>query len=103
MKKIINGMKYDTDKAEAVADWSNHYPSNDFKSCSESLFVTTKGNWFLWGEGGAMSKYSTPHGNSVGGGEEIIALTPDEAYKWLENNDETDAIDRFFPEKVEEA
>ncbi len=30
MRKIIDGLAYDTEKAELVHDWSNSYPSSDF-------------------------------------------------------------------------
>jgi len=103
MKKIIDGKKYDTEKASVVAEWCNHYPSNDFKSCEETLYRTDKGNWFLHGEGGAMSRYAEAYGNSVSGGADIIAMTHDEAYGWLVDHGETEDAERYFPEKVEEA
>ena len=96
MKKIIAGKKYDTDKATVVAEWGNHYPLNDFKSCAETLYLTNNGNWFLHGEGGAMSKYAVAYGNSVSGGEDIIAMTPVEAYKWLVSNNEIEDVERYF-------
>ena len=83
MKKIINGKRYDTETAEMVADdsYSNY---GDFEYWSEELYRTKRGNWFLCGEGGAMSRYSRSVGqNETGGGSAIIPLTRGKALAWL--------------------
>jgi hypothetical protein len=104
MRKVSGGKIYDTKKAEVVAEWSNHYYRNDFHYCEETLYRTDKGNWFLYGEGGAMSKYREPSGsNSWGGGEGITPLTTEEAYAWLEEHDRVKEIEEYFQDKLEEA
>ena len=50
-----------------------------------------------------MSKYARPCGDMTGGGSDIIPLTKGEALEWLENHDETDAIEKYFANEIEEA
>jgi hypothetical protein len=104
MKAVINGKRYDTETADLVAQWSNHYYPNDFHYCEEALYRTKKGNWFIHGEGGAMSSYSRPCGNNGScGGEEIRVLTPDEAREWLEGKDRVEELELYFSDEIEEA
>jgi hypothetical protein len=103
MKAIINGKRYDTKTAECVAEWTNGHYTRDFYYCSEDLYRTMKGNWFVHGEGGALSKYAKSYGNSWGGSEEIRALTLEEARDWLEARNEVDTLEKYFEETVEDA
>lgn len=85
MIKIINGKKYDTETAKMVGSWDNGYPTNDFHYCSETLYLKKTGEFFLFGDGGAMSKYSESCGtNNRCGSCEIIPFTEDEAKEWAE-------------------
>jgi len=103
MKKIIDGKRYDTETAERVHSWHNGYHAGDFHQCEEALYRTRKGTFFLHGEGGALSKYATPHGNMTGGGEDITPLTPKEAMEWLEAHDGTEALEKNFKDAITEA
>lgn len=104
MKKVIDGKLYDTEKATMIADYWNGLDSSDVHYVSEELYVTAKGNYFLFGEGGAMTEYSVSCGNnSWGGSANIISLTREEAYKWLENREQTEAIIEYFSDFIEEA
>lgn len=58
MKTTINNKVYDTDKATLVAEASSNYGGNDFRAWTEELYFTRKGNWFLHGRGGPLSKYA---------------------------------------------
>jgi hypothetical protein len=103
MKKIVNGKRYDTKTAEVVTSYSNDYPTNDFNWYEESLYKTKSGNWFLAGEGGPMSKYSVSCGNSTSGGSNLIPLTKDEAKEWLEEHNESDALEIHFKDDIVDA
>ena len=103
MKKVIDGKVYNTETATKVAEWSNGLSYSDFNNENEELYVTKKGNWFLYGEGGANSKYRKSNGNSAWGSSNIIAMSELDAYKWLEKNNELDAIESYFPKEIEEA
>ena len=84
MKKIINGRMYNTETAKACGEWSNGYYTNDFSYCAETLYRKKTGEFFLFGEGGAMSKYSERCGDMRGYGEQIIPLTEEAARAWAE-------------------
>lgn len=103
MKAIINNKSYDTETAKEVANYSNGLSTRDFKHVDESLFVTKKGNWFTAGGGGPMSKYAVPAGDMTSGSDKIFALSPGEAYEWLELHDETSAIEEYFKDSFEDA
>lgn len=101
MKKIISGRKYDTDTATMVGEWSDGYP-RDFRYQCETLYRKRNGEYFLHGEGGAMSKYAVSHGdNSWGGGEEIIPLSYDRAREWAEKHLDADDYEAAFGEVSE--
>lgn len=103
MKRIINGKMYNTETAELIHEWDNGSYGSDFRSCEESLYKTKKGAYFTAGSGGPMSKYAEHHGNSTSGGEGIEILSEKEAMVWLEEHDGTEALEKYFPEKIEDA
>lgn len=103
MKQIINGKRYDTNTATFVAKYGRGLGRGDFSNYDEELYRTPRGNWFLAGEGGPMTKYSRPCGNMTSGGSGIIPLSPDEARSWLENKEETDALEQYFSDSLEDA
>ncbi|EJF08011.1 hypothetical protein [Pontibacter sp. BAB1700] len=103
MQKIINGKLYDTETATEVASYWNNLSANDFRRELEELYITKKGAWFLYGEGGPLSHYAKYSENQSWGSSEIIALTPDEAYEWCERHNKVKVIERYFSDKVEEA
>ena len=102
MKQIINGKKYNTETAKEMGCWSNNYYTNDFNYCEETLYRKKTGEFFLHGEGGAMSKYSQSCGqNTWSGGSEIIPMTEAEAREWAEKHLTVDEYEEIFGE-VEE-
>jgi len=105
MKQIINKKSYDTNRSYKIAAYWNGASTNDFNHLSEALYLTPRGNWFVAGEGGAMSKYgeSCEGGNSRCGGSNIEPLTPEDALNWLEAHDETEAIEKHFGGEIKEA
>lgn len=102
MKKIINGKKYDTETAQRVAGWDNgRY--GDFSHCSEELYRKRTGEFFIYGEGGPMSRYARSCGqNEWCGGEEIIPLNYDAARKWAEEHLDADEYEDIFGEVAED-
>lgn len=98
MKKIINGKVYDTDTAKMVGSWDNGHPTNDFAYCSEELYRKKTGEFFLHGEGGALSRYASHSGDNSGWGEEIIPLTYNAAQEWAEKHLDGDGYCAIFGE-----
>ena len=90
IKRIINGRAYDTATATEIG--GNGYSTpNDFRHYYERLYRKRNGEYFLYGEGGPLSKYSESVGtNETSGGETIIPMTYAEARDWAEANLDAD-------------
>lgn len=85
MKKIIEQKMYNTDTATYIGNNSNNFSRKDFHYFSEDLYRKTTGEFFLFGEGHALSAYRGQYGDSWGWGEAIVPLTEDEAKNWVRN------------------
>jgi len=102
MKKIINGKKYDTDTATACGEYNNGLGVGDFNSLSETLYRKKTGEFFLHGDGGAMTRYGKHDGDGMQcGGADIVPISEAEAREWGENHLEADEYEALFGE-VEE-
>ena len=96
MKKIIYNKMYNTETATEIGS-DNYSYSNDFRYWLEILYKKKTGEYFLYGEGGPMSKYRKYSSyNSWGGGEEIIPMTYDEAREWAEEHLDADTYIATF-------
>lgn len=96
MKKIIGSKKYDTETAKQVGEtWSAGEGSLAWTE--ETLYRKRSGEYFLFGEGGAMSRYAEEVGQSSwSGGERIMPLTYTEAKDWAERHMDADAYIAAF-------
>lgn len=102
MKKIINGKLYNTDTATQIAIYNNGYYINDFNCVYETLYRKRTGEFFIHGEGGAMSEYSVRCSDgSWCWGEKIIPLTEKGAQRWAEVHLEADEYIKLFGEPEE--
>lgn len=102
MKKIIRGRLYDTDKAKELGcdSYSNR---RDFHYWEETLYKKRTGEFFLYGEGGPLSKYAEAVGlNEWSGGERIMPLSYAEAQEWAENHLSGDEYIDIFGEPEED-
>lgn len=103
MVKIIKGRKYDTDTAREVGSYSNAGGWRDFGHFEETLFCKRTGEYFLFGEGGPMTKYRETVGqNEWSGGSKIIPLDFDEAREWAEKNLTAEEYEAEFGEVTED-
>ena len=102
MKRIINGKRYDTEKAKAIGSdsFSNR---RDFNFWEETLYQKRTGEFFLHGEGGAASKYAESAGqNEWTGSSKLIPLSFEKAKKWAEDHLDADTYESVFGE-IEES
>lgn len=103
MKKIINGKMYDTETAKELGSWSNGGGWNDFHHTEETLYRKKTGEFFLFGEGGPMTRYAVSEGqNFWTGGSRIMPMTYQEAQKWAEENLTADEYEEIFGEVAED-
>ena len=97
MKKVIDGLVYNTDTAIEIASWDNGLSTTDFNNCEETLYKTKNGKFFVYGEGGALTRWSESYGNSRYGGKGIITLVQEEALMWCEDHSvDADIISQYF-------
>jgi len=103
MKKVINGKLYNTETALKIEEYWNGYGYSDFNFCIEALYKTPKGKYFLYGKGGAASKYAEQSGRYLDSGSGIIEFSRMEAMQWLTNYNFNETIEKEFPDMIEEA
>lgn len=101
MKKVINGLLYNTETAVVVGYRDNGRTERDFAYCCETLYRKKTGEYFLHGEGHGNSRYGVWHGNSGGWGEEIRPYSPSDARQWAEENLTADEYSAEFGEPAE--
>ena len=101
MRTILNGKKYDTETAKEIGSDGEGY-RNDFRFFQETLYRKKTGEFFLYGEGGAMSRYAKSSGdNSWGYGEKIIPLSEKDAKAWAEKALSVEDYEALFGEVAE--
>ena len=101
MKKIINGKLYDTDTAKMLGLDGG---GDGFKAWHEELYQKRTGEFFLYGHGGAMTKYAQALGdNSWSGGEKIMPLSLAAAREWAEEHLDADVYGEIFGMPDEDA
>ena len=104
MKKIISGKMYDTDTAKEIAMRCHGQGPRDFRYYEETLYRKRTGEYFLYGEGGPMSRYAESCGqNQWRGGVKIIPLDYKAATEWGEENMSADDYQAEFGEVSEES
>ena len=97
MNKIIEGKRYNTETATLLASWHVGFSPRDNNFYSESLYITTSGNYFLHGKGNAGAKYSSKISeNTYTGGEGIIPISRKEAQELVEKYLTADEYEAIF-------
>lgn len=104
MKAIINGTRYDTSKAQKIGEFDNigagASSQGDFHFWEASLYRTPRsGKFFLVGYGGPMTQFGA-HG---GWGQKFIPMSRDEAFDWAQRYLDTDVVEEYFSDMVEDA
>lgn len=107
MRAIINGVRFDTDKATLIGQTSNDNvcSRSDFHYWEAGLYVTPRSRrYFLAGEGGAMTRFSRSAGqNAWTGGSGIHPMTAEEALEWAEKELPTEVVEKHFADMIEDA
>lgn len=104
MKQIVGGKRYDTETAQKIGKGEGTAYVGDFRYYSEALYKTSKGSFFLAGEGGALSHYARPaYGGGTCGGEGIIPLSREDALSWCEKHLDIEDYQEYFSDLIEDA
>lgn len=107
MRAIINGVRYDTEKAVLVGEADNLGRGADSVTDASyweaGLYKTPRsGRFFIAGRGGPMSRFARSSGqNTWTGGSRIIPLDVEDALEWAEENLGAEAIEKHF--EIEDA
>jgi hypothetical protein len=68
------------------------------------LYKTPRGNFFLAGEGGPLSRYGRPaYGGGTCGGEGIIPISREDALSWCEEHLDIEDYQEYFSDMIEDA
>jgi hypothetical protein len=104
MKQIIEGFRYDTEKAIEVGEASVGY-AGDFSAWEATLYKSPRaGRFFLAGSGGPMTAWSRKvDSNSWTGGKGIIPLTNEDALAWAEEHLDADDVEEHFADSIKDA
>lgn len=95
MKKIINGKKYDTETATFVLNF--YEKKGSFTDFDSDLYVKKTGEFFLFGNGGPYSVFSSSFGeNGRQSGSGIVPITLEDAQKICEEYLEIDEYEKLF-------
>lgn len=87
MKKVVNGLLYDTVTAALIGEYSSGGSCRDFSHFEESLYKTPNGAYFIAGSGGPMTSYCRAVGqNEWTGGEDLRPLSREDALEWAEEH-----------------
>jgi hypothetical protein len=102
MKKIISGKLYDTETAKEIGRHFYGDGPRDFRHYTEILYRKRTGEYFIWGEGGPMSRYSKSVGmNEWTGSERITPMDYKAAREWAEEHMDADDYQAEFGEVSE--
>jgi hypothetical protein len=83
MQREMNGLRYDTDTAEKICEWST---GQGMDREHTALYRTAKGAWFIAGEGGPMTQWRKYHGTHWAAGEGLRPIGRGEARQLLERH-----------------
>lgn len=104
MKAIINGLRYDTDKAILIGETSANCSRSDFQWWKAGLYKTPRScRFFLAGRGGPMSMWATRIDNGWQGGDGIKPMNAGEAREWAERYLTTAEVEAGFAEAIQDA
>jgi hypothetical protein len=110
MKAIINGNRFDTDKAMLIGQADNLGSGadsvTDFSFWRAELYKTPRsGRYFLAGRGGARSMFAERAGqNAWSGGERIIPFEDEQAaFAWAQKELGWQLVEEHFGHLIEDA
>ena len=103
MKKILNGFRYDTEKAILIGHAESNPYQTDFSYWEAGLYITKRSHsFFIAGHGGPMSRFGrSVRQNETSGGSDLIPMSKDEALEFAKQYLETEEFEKYFD--IEEA
>lgn len=106
MIRIVNGLRYDTEKATIVAESVHHsrfVPAFlENSSVREALYETKKGNYFILIQGVSMG-INLHSGFSSDTHVTLKPISKEKAKTWLEETENFEILEELFPGEIEDA
>ena len=96
MKKVIKNKLYDTEKAKFLGEFQNMEDIQNRSYIREALYQKKTGEYFLYGTGGADTRYAESVGARWTGGEKILPMDYDAAQRWANENLSSEDYDEIF-------
>lgn len=87
MMKKIKGVVYDECDAQEIARVGGEGFRGDAEFFEEILYRKDDGTFFLYGEGGAYTKYGHLDRDFLVGSWDIIPMTEEESQRWLKEQE----------------
>jgi len=104
MKQIIDGLRYDTERAVLIGEAGWNGSRDDFHWWEAGLYRTESGRHFLAGKGGPMSRWArSVDSGGTSGSEGIIPLDIEETREWAEDHLSLEKLEEFFPDWIKDA
>lgn len=105
MKKIIEGVTYDTKKATCLGKFDSGFLKEDIRWSIIELYKTKQGNYFLHGSGGPGSPYGTYDNISetYGDGKVIMPISLKETIAWANEYLPNDELAALYKDMITEA
>ncbi|MBY5826314.1 MULTISPECIES: hypothetical protein [Rhizobium] len=101
ISKIINGLRYDTATATEICSFESSVSQADFQYEETWLYKTPRGQFFLAGRGGAMTRWAQPVQDGRSGGRGLVPVGVEEARAFAEDHAGEEIVAQFF--EIEEA
>lgn len=92
MKRNLNGRRYDTERAELIAEANRGHAGGNFSAWTGTLCRTVQWSWFLHKSGGPSPHNVVEAGRGISGSWAITPPTEDEALAWLKRHRQSAAI-----------
>ncbi|MEG0505706.1 MAG: hypothetical protein RR547_13745, partial [Raoultibacter sp.] len=86
MRMIINNKVYDTDTAKLLGSFDNGERPGDLHSIEQALYRKKTGEYFVFSEGGAATRYATKKIDGWSSGWDIDPMGYRKAKEWAEEN-----------------
>jgi len=85
VKKILDGLLYDTETASLIGSCGDNL--HDLYASSEALYLTKSGHWFVHGMSSAEGtiKRSSANHHKLSTADELYAVLPGEVARWAES------------------
>ena len=105
MKKIVKGLRYNTENATKIGHFNNGLDRRNFQYWEAALYVTPyKKHYFLAGEGGPMTRFGVTPGKTTEWdgtpGERLDPISKEAAFEWAKAYLTPGEVNEYFADMM---